>query len=236
MTRTTKTYIGIATVFLLSLALFYVLPSGDIIQALAAIPLVGSLIGALLQILRDQAAHERALSILAAENRFSLGASSHMANVAFDKHVQFSEEYVQEVHKALVTLFKKGPTAEVLQHTKALYMLQQKHAVWLTAKLEKDLELFESALRRLGANAHYVSVAPAANDFPQRLSAMYRTFADVMGARFMGSNEWEGEGLTEALAISMVIRRLRAILGTEELTEMRSAIVSRAMSELRKDG
>ena len=136
-----------------------------------------------------------------------------MANVAFDKHVQFSEEYVQEVHKALVTLFKEGPTAEVLQHTKALYMLQQKYAVWLTAKLEKDLELFESALRRLGANAHYVSAAPAADDFQQRLSAMYKTFADVMGAEFMGSNEWNGEGLTEELAISMVIRSTSCNIG-----------------------
>ncbi len=59
---------------------------------------------------------------------------------------------------------------------------------------------------------------------------MYRTFAEVMGFE-----EWQGEQLTDNLAVSIMIRRLRAILGTEELTEMRSAIVSNAIRELRSN-
>jgi hypothetical protein len=30
-------------------------------------------------------------------NRFALGATSHMANVAFDKYVEFCEEYMKNV-------------------------------------------------------------------------------------------------------------------------------------------
>ena len=229
MSRTQRTYSAIATIFTVSLAFYYWNPGDAAIQYLAGIPLVGSLIAALVQILRDQAAHERAMLVLAAQNRFSLGASSHMANVAFDKHVQFSEEYAEEVYKALGTLFRKGPTLEVLQHTGNLYTLQQKYAVWLTSRVEQDLETFESALRRIGATAGYLQDDPSAEDKQQRLNAMYQTFAEVMGLE----TNFQGEKLTDELAISKMIRRLRMILGTEELMEMRSTIVSKAIAELR---
>ena len=121
MSRTQRTYSAIATIFTVSLTFYYWNPGDAAIQFLAGIPLVGALVATLVQILRDQAAYERAMLVLVAQNRFSLGASSHMANVAFDKHVQFSEEYAEEVYKALGTLFRKGPTPEVLQHTGTLY-------------------------------------------------------------------------------------------------------------------
>lgn len=231
-----KTYFGIVTVFVLSLGLFHWLPDGGLIQNVAAIPVVGSLLGALFQILRDQAAHDRKLAIVNVQNGFTLGATSHMANVAFDKHVLFSEEYVAEVHKAVSTLFREGPTPEVLTHTAALYTLQQKYAVWLTPKIEEDLECFDSALRRIGANAGYVNSATGAEDRPQRIASMFKTFADVMGTKFMGASEWEGESLSEELAVSMVIRKLRAILGIEELTQMRVAFVTNALRDLCSNG
>ena len=61
---------------------------------------------------------------------------------------------------------------------------------------------------------------------------MFKSFANLMGAKLMGE-QWEGENLSEGLAISMVIRRLRIILGTEELTEIRSGLVSKALASLR---
>lgn len=234
VSRTQITYAAIAAIFIIALAFYYWNPGSEAIQFLAGIPLVGSLVAALVQILRDQTAHERAMLILAEQNRFALGASSHMASVAFDKHVQFSEEYAKEVHKALTTLFREGPTPAVLRHTDALYALQKKYAVWLTSKLEKDLETFESALRRIGANASYVydtSNAENSEHRQQKLDAMYQKFAQVMGFE-----EWQGEELTDELAVSMMIRRLRTILGTEELTKMRIAIVSKAIAELQTNG
>lgn len=229
-------YIAVTVVFVLSLGLVLVLPNGELIQTLAAIPLVGSLVAALAQILRDQAAHERALTMFAAEKLFSVGASSHMANVAFDKHVAFSEEYVQEVNDTLVTLSVEGPTEKALNHANSLYLLRRKRAVWLTPKLDEDLGRFESALRKLGAETRLVRTSPEVPDRSQWVKSMYKVFADVMGAEHMGASGWDGEDLTEELAISTVIGRLRSILGTAELSEMRSAIISRSMLEARKDG
>lgn len=235
MKQNKLTYFSIAAVFVLSLLLLLWSPSGKLIQILASIPVVGSLVAALFQILRDQAVHDRQLLLLDAQNRFSLGATSHMASVAFDKHVQFCEEYVAEAQRTLGTLFREGPTEDVLKHTGNLYSLQQKYALWLTPKIEEDLELFESALRKIGANAHYVKIAPQAEDHGQRIAEMYKTFADVMGSKLMGS-EWHGEKLTEELAISMVIRRLRGILGIEELTAIRTALVDQAQNATKSAG
>jgi len=73
-----------------------------------------------------------AIEMEEARNRFTVGATSHMADVAFDKHVQFCEEYTAEVHHALAFLFKKGPNADVLQNATALMNVRTKYSVWLS--------------------------------------------------------------------------------------------------------
>jgi len=230
MSHAQRIYSGIATIFMASAVFVFWHPGGQFMQILAGIPLVGSLLAALIQILRDQAAHERTLLIQTVQNRFALGTSSHMANVAFDKHVQFIEEYAQEFYNALTTLFREGPTKEVLQHSSILYALRQKYAVWLTSKVEDDLERFESALRQIGAWAGYVNDAPNAEDRRQKTNEVYLTFAKVMGFP-----EWDGEQLTDDLAVSMLVGRLRSVLGTEELTALRSAVISKTIADLKSE-
>ncbi len=88
MLRSRRFDLGISAVFLASIAAYILLPHGELIQQLASVPLVGSLVVALVQVLRDQARHERETTLQEYQNRFALGASSHMADVAFDKHVE----------------------------------------------------------------------------------------------------------------------------------------------------
>ncbi len=209
----------------------FFLPGGEIIRSLATIPAVGALAGALLQVFRDQAAHEKALLIVETQNRFALGASSHMANIAFDKHVQFCEEYVAEMQKTLVALFREGPTEQALGHSSALYSIQQKYRVWLTPELETELDKFESSLRKIGARAGYVHGTPDAEDRQNSIEVMYKTFAEVVGL-----GEWQGAKLTEDLAMKMVIQKLRAVLGIAELTSMRKALIAKAAEQVRHAG
>ncbi|RJQ77166.1 MAG: hypothetical protein C4519_13915 [Desulfobacteraceae bacterium] len=231
MKRKTKTYIGITIVFALSASFFYWKPDGEFIQILAAIPLVGSLVGALFQLFRDQAAFEKELHLQESQNIYSLGTSSHMANTAFDKHVQFSEEYAEESHKALFTLFREGPTKEVLQHSFALHKIQQKYAVWLTSEIEKELNKFEATLRCIGADASYVYDSPQGPKRQEKLNSMYRAFAQAIGPELLGSDEWHGDKITDELAVTGLIRHLRKVLGTEELTKLREKLVSKTISE-----
>src|SRR5690349_16736868 len=91
-----------------------------------------------------------------AKNRFTMGATSHMANVAFDKHVQFCEEYTQGVNEALVTLFRQGVHREALAKAIDLSVIRRKWVLWATPSIDTQLEKFEIALGKIGSNARLV--------------------------------------------------------------------------------
>ena len=228
--NTKTTYIALTLIFVVSLATAILFPVGDVFRALSAIPAVVALFGALFQILRDRIAHERSLLVLEAQNSFAIGATSHMAIVAFDKHVMFCEEYVAEMHKALVTLFRNGPTAEELQHSSALWEIRNKWAVWLTPRVDSELERFEAVVRRIGANAQSLDLAPGAQGRSVRIEEMYSLFNEVVGWE-----KREDTPLTQDRAITTIIGKLRQVLGIEELTALRSTLVSRALDHLKKD-
>ncbi len=230
MTRDQFTYRSLAAVFVISLAIV-IFGTREIIQDLAGIPLVVSLVAVLYQIMRDQITHDRALLAMDHQNRFALGASSHMANVAFDKHVEFCEEYVREALEALHTIFRAGPTKDVLKHATKLHSVREKYAVWVTSKIEEDLQPFETALGQLGVSAGYVDSTtgnPSAQQRKQHIDRMYKILAKITD-----SKEWDGQELTDELAVSTQIRQLRAILGIEELNEMRQTLVAKAAKGLR---
>jgi hypothetical protein len=175
--------------------------------------------------------HELQLAAVEHQNRFVLGASSHMANVAFDKHVEFCEEYVKEAQEALYTIFREGATKDALNHAMNLKGIQQKYAVWITTQIEQDLEPFLMALRQMGASAGYVESTTGDRSAAQRQEHINRMYTIL--AKLTGTKEWDGKELTDELAVASQIRRLRSILGTEELNEMRRVIVEKAASELR---
>lgn len=231
MSAIRRIYLGLTLVFAGSSFVLFWAQDGSFVEAIAAVPLVGSLVGALFQMFRDSAAHERSLLLLDAQQHFALGASSHMAMVAFDKHVLFSEAYLKEAQAALHTLFREGASEKVLADVGRLYSLRQEYVVWLTPEVEAGLDIFEQALRELGATAGFVRSTEQSAQYKEQRSkaidAMYKKLAQVMAFP-----EWSGEKLTDDLAIAAVIRRLRKLLGTEELTSMRHAIVAKACGAL----
>jgi hypothetical protein len=151
-----------------------------------------------------------------------------MANVAFDKHVAFAEDYMAEVFNTLDTLFREGPTKEALPHASNLFQLRRKYAVWLTQEIDKKLQTFEGALRKVGAKDWYLQNVGAAPDRQKAVEEMYKVFADILGRENMGET-WQGQPLSEEVAISNVMHGLRSILGTEELTQIRATLIRRAL-------
>ena len=164
-----------------------------------------------------------------ANNRFSLGASSHMANIAFDKHVAFCEAYVAEMQATLSALYREGPHRDALEQAAALHSIQEKYRVWLTPEIEKDLEPFEKALREIGAGSGYVeAVRESGNRDDGALRAetiklIYQKFAEVVGLP-----QWNGQQVTTELTTRAIIEKLRAVLGISELTALRRIIVANA--------
>ena len=227
-----KTYFGLLLVLLISLALPYLLPPKDFVNYVSTLGATTALAGALFHMLRDKANHDRTLFIADANNKFSLGSSSHMANVAFDKHVLFCEEYVAEMQRTLATLYKDGPQGTALEHARSLYRVQEKYRLWLTPDIEEGLEKFEKALREIGAGADYAEAVRGTNDpnnaeaRTRTLTIIYRKFAEVIGFP-----EWQGEKITAELTTAAVIQQLRAVLGIPELVSLRKVIIGKIIQK-----
>ena len=213
-------YLLFALVFVVFVAAAMIPAFGDVTRAVTALPAAAAVIAAIFQLVRDQAAHDRAIALQTAQNSFAVGATSHMANVAFDKHVAFSEEYVAEMFSTLRTLFREGPTEQALRHAARLNEIRQKWALWLTPAIEVNLDKFEAAIRKIGADAGFVAVDLVHPDRSEVIREMYALFKEVMGKGY------SDQPVTADHAISTVIAQLRHVLGTDELTELRQTFVS----------
>jgi len=151
-----------------------------------------------------------------------------MASVAFDKHVSFCEEYVEETQKALATFVRDGPSKNVLGHVANLRETRQKWAVWLTPELETVLGKFEEAIRSIGAKAWLLDEVPKVDQRAKIVGEMYGEFAELMGIE-----KWDGKDISDERAVATIIGKLRKVLGVDELTRLRNELVKRALENLK---
>lgn len=223
----------------------------DLVQRLAETPVVVGLVAFVVKILLDanervqeraedrhredredaQRRHEAERAVLTQqlEHAFAVGSSSHMANVAFDKHVKFCEDYAEELRRTIGTLIAHVTTTKALDHAAALTLLRQKQALWLTEEMEVPLETIESALRRIGAGHNRCEVDHSMS-YDERMAIhreLHKLFADLVGTKVLGPFP-DGEHFNEEMAIGNVIRGLGRILGVDELTRLRRKILNNA--------
>lgn len=140
-----KSYVVLALVFVSSALAALVLPVGDAFKGIIATPGVVALLGVIYQLIRDNAQFERNLFLQQDQQIFNLGMTSHMANVVFDKHVEFCEKYMMEVHETIGTLFREGPSETAMQHANNLFKIDREYSAWIPKQIALQLELFESA-------------------------------------------------------------------------------------------
>jgi len=199
--------------------------ASEYLKAVVSAPGVAALIGVLYQLARDQAAFEKQLHIQEKQFQFTLGAASHMANTAFDKHVEFCEEYMREIHEVVHTLFREAETPEALVHAGHFYQLRETYAVWLTDEINGNLEKFEAAIRKLGAHAHFIKTTAGHERYAEqrslRIDENHALFSEILGIE-------EQQEVNEDYAIDAIKRKVRGILGVEELTRLRGHLITRA--------
>jgi hypothetical protein len=213
---------------------------------------LASLLGALFQLVRDSTAHERAVWLKRDEQRFALGVTSHMADIVFDKHIAFCEEYIVKVQEIVTALFQDGPTERALNWAGALHEIRRKHITWIPRRIDAELEAFEFVLRQIGADAHYLDAvrgggaaageyqfAGAAERFRQRTDLMFQRFQQVLAHIFNvreqpGDNEAAKNAAKNASAME-TIEVVRNVLEVERLVELRGKLVRRAHAGLNED-
>jgi hypothetical protein len=223
-----RMWLGVAGIvvpaFLISIAMGR---SGvDAISNLASVPAIGGLLFAFMQIARDRIAHDRSVFLQETSHRFLIGATSHMAEVAFDKHVAFCEKYVAEAQDVLRTLFMEGPCEKAMIHANKLSDIRREWALWLGAELTTVLGKFEIALRKIGLDARLVERYPNLSKRQECIDEMFSLCEQVFGEK-----EWAGKQLTQDIAVTTIIGNLRQILGIEELTQLRGELIKRALRE-----
>ncbi len=224
-----KTYLILSGIFLLSVAGSYLVPAEELLKSVIAAPGVVALLAALYQLARDQAAYEKKLEMQQKQFQFTIGAASHMANIAFNKHVDFCEKYMAEIQNTFDTLFREGETATALTHAGTLYRLREGYALWLTESINSELEKFEGAIRKLGAHAHFIDKTFGNERYSEqrtlRIDTAFELFEEIMG--------WDqSKEINQDYAISSAQKKVKNILGIEELTGLRKHLVHEASKAL----
>lgn len=220
----TKFFVVLFAIFVASFGFF--LASDGFVQELASIPIIGTLLGLLWKVIEGEISQQRRIMLAEIQNSFLYGSTSYMAQVAFDKHVLFCEEYIQEVSETIWTLFAQGATPEALSHRDKLHHIMEKHRLWLTPEIEGQLLKFEKAIGKLGANAMLARDNPREIKMDE-IHEMNRILREVMGIE-----QWRGETLLKELSHSAIIDHLRLVLGIESLTNLRIKIAESSSKQI----
>jgi hypothetical protein len=227
MMRSWRVYVGAALVFVLSFAAAWALPTTEMLRGLLGIPGVAALFAVLYQIVRDQAAHERTLDLQERQQLFNLGVASHMANVAFDKHVQFSEQYITRMQQGLSNLFETGPPGESLKFCSDLIDIRLAFRAWITEDLEAKVMPFEEALRQMGSRRIALDGLQPGPERSRVVNEIYELFSDVIGLKHEGP-------VDEKLAPRRIIGHLQNLLGVQQLSRLRQAVIRSAIDALER--
>ncbi len=221
-----KRYIYLIIFTFAAFILAFSFPVSNFMKGIYGTPGLLGLIGILYQIVRDQSKHEKMEYLQKQQLIFNIGSASHMANVAFDKHVEFCEEYLVKVHEAMRALWKNGATEEAGYFGNELYAIRLKHSAWLTEEIGRLLFPFEQGLIELGSNKGFINHARAVEEFHEKRSEVIQKVNENFN-KILGIDV--NQGLDAEIAIDSVIKKIREILGIEELVCLRKKLISEAI-------
>lgn len=225
-------YIMSFFVFVASVTAACLLPVADWLKNAFAFPGIAALFGALFQIVRDQARFEKEHFLQKDQQIFNLGAASHMAAVAFDKHVQFCEEYMSHVHDVLDMLYREGPTEKAREDAKVFFNIRRRFEAWIPKTVTLNLEPFEKTLLALGVVARTAESPEYGEN--RRFEAgeeAHELYTTVLNLKELDKDDPE-----RTKTIENVKEQLRVILGIDELMEIRSFIIQKSAEFIRKNG
>lgn len=156
-------------------------------------------------------------------------AGSHMANVAFDKYVEFCEVYKDAAGEGLMILVRHGPTLKILESANNLAQIRFKHSLWIPSEVDVRLKAFEQVWRNIGAYSPLTASRPGGDEAirQKHIDMVYEEFAKVMGLK-----EWMGEAVSDQFTVDSIVAGLREVLGTEKLSKLRRAVLEWSIANL----
>jgi len=223
---TWKVYLMLVSVALVSATASVYLGASDFLKDLFNVPAIGALCGIVIQIFRDQAAFERNIMLQQKQQDFSIGVTSHMANVTFDKHVEFCEKYMKETKEGFIKLMGQGPTPDAAGTAIGLKYLRLQYDMWISPDVHKKLEYFEQALFDIGMLTPAADETPAGLDDVKMLEEARRLFDVITGERRAVT------ATEKQIVVTKVTEHLREVLGINELFVLRQKAVADAIKRI----
>lgn len=202
-------------------------PIPNFFRVVSSLPAIGGLLGVLITIVKDNAAHERNLIVQQKNQDYMLGVTSHMANVTFDKHVEFCEAYMNKTTEGFMKLMSQGPTPDAAGIALGLKLLRLKYVTWIAHDVYKKLEIFEQALFDIGM------LSP---DRGEVLSKQEDVIMNEEARHLFDVIAGDKKALTceeENIAISKVTEHLQDILGIKELFILCRKAILDALSRIK---
>lgn len=223
MRKSWRLYAAASAVFIVSFVIAWIFPTTESFRGIFALPGVGALLVALFQVFRDQTAHEKSLELQNKQQFFNLGVASHMANVVFDKHILFSEQYIAKMQECLSDLVVTGPPGNSLKFSSELIDIRLSFRAWITEDLYVKLSPFENALTEIGAKKFALEGLPPGEKRKREVQVMFDLFSNVLG--------YNSEGpVCEEITPGKIISHLQDLLGVRQMNRLRSAVINEAIN------
>lgn len=220
MKNNIRLYGLLSMIFLVSLGLALFLPTTEMLKGIYGLPAVGSLFTALWTIYRDDVAHRRQLEIENQKKFFNLSVTSHMAEVAFDRHVSFCEEYVKRILQSPIS--SKDKTSMYESFSEELKQIRNAHALWISPKINDELSACEEVWRKFGV----------ASRIAQETYGELRDTYNGKARELLEVIHGQGEYPVNLTLIEKQIKIIQDILGINELTKFRADLVHQAAKTL----
>lgn len=224
--KTSSLYVVAILVFVASAWSASNITIDNLSKALFAVPGATALFSIVYKFWKDERAHERQVELQVRQQEFAFLPASHMASVAYDKHVKFCEEYLEAVNKAVFELWAEGPNVKALGHANLLRDIRDRHTAWLTREIEEKLFPIEAALRQIGAGSHVLPLVQPGSERSKIVDDVYGAFGKI--------TESGKENQGSAAAVASITDSLRELLGIKELTELRTEVTKLARDRLRQ--
>lgn len=223
-----KSYIayGISIIVIVTSAcLIIFLPLSNEIKTIFSLPSIAGLFSLLVQGWRDQVAHERAIVLQQKKNEFDLAIASHMANLVFDKQVNFCEKYSQKLNAIVRQMFQEGPSDKTSMHENELSDIRIEYAPWISKELTEKVKPFEYALREIGALGMLERQLPNDPNRPKYIEKMYGIYTKFLGINMEGVPE-EPESAADA-----VLAHFSDVLNIFDLETLRHRAIRLAIEQ-----
>ena len=226
-----KSYIAYSIsiiVIAISAALVVLLPIDNEVKTVFSLPGIAGLFSLLVQGWRDQIAFERKLELQRKQQDFDLAIASHMANVVFDKQVDFCEKYAKELYVTVQKMFQEGPSDKTMKYANTLRDIRIEYSPWISKELTQKIKPFESALREIGSLDF---LEKHTRDDPNRLTYIDRMFG--IYTKFLGIS-MEGLAKEPESAADAVLEHFADVLNVFDLEVLRHRVIQLAKDQIQK--